>query len=123
MPPEYAPIGNYLSLPFYGDSCLLTPPKQLFNDSAIGGQARSDIVDYQILKIPSPYEFPNAKDIASLFPMPMCNGIILEEATIDSLQDVMHIGTLSASQIASCYLQRVYQTDSYIEYVFSAFLW
>lgn len=88
------------------------------NKSAVGAQTLSDIVDFQILKTPYPYEFPEAKDVINLFPMPMCNGITLEEATIDSLQDAMHSGILTSSQIVSCYLRRIYQTDSYIEYVF-----
>jgi len=48
--------------------------------------------------------------------MPLCNGIALEEASMDFLQDAMRSGILTSSQIASCYLQRIYQTDSYIEY-------
>ena len=79
----------------------------------------SNVVSAQDLSSPFPYEFPylgNASDVdAQRFPMPACNGIILEEATIDQLQEAMSTRRLTAVQIALCYLQRIYQTDSYIK--------
>lgn len=50
------------------------------------------------------------------FPMPLCHGFKLEEATIDQLQNAMNKGTLSSMKIVMCYLQRIYQTDSYLRY-------
>ncbi len=73
----------------------------------------------QTLENPYPYEFPNLKDEAivgrTLFPMPLCHGFKLEEATIDQMQERMSNGTLTSEKIALCYLQRVYQTDEYLK--------
>lgn len=43
----------------------------------------------QTLPNPYPYAFPNqfAANTSDLFPMPQCHGVIIEEATIDQLQD------------------------------------
>lgn len=108
---------SIVCLCLFTTTSAITILPSVLTESAIAVQNSSDIVDFQILKTPFPYEFPNAKDAANLFPMPLCNGIALEEASIDSLQDAMRSGILTSSQIASCYLQRIYQTDSYIEYV------
>ena len=73
----------------------------------------------EMLTTPFPYYFPNLGQSATdLFPMPDCNGFVLEEATIDQLQDVMGKGQLTSLQIAVCYLQRIQQTDEYIKYAF-----
>lgn len=48
--------------------------------------------------------------------MPNCNGVVLEEATIDEMQDAMRRGQLTSVTMAMCYLQRIYQTDEYIKY-------
>ena len=73
----------------------------------------------ETLTTPFPYYFPNLGQSATdLFPMPDCNGFVLEEATIDQLQDVMGKGQLTSLQIALCYLQRIQQTDEYIKYAF-----
>ncbi|MCJ1464114.1 hypothetical protein MMC07_002727 [Pseudocyphellaria aurata] len=47
--------------------------------------------------------------------MPKCNGVTLEEATIDQLQDAMNTGQLTTQQIVLCYMQRIYQTDMYLK--------
>ena len=80
-------------------------------------QNGSDVPQSQILETPFPYNFPNMEDPLKLFPMPLCNGLTLEEATIDQLQDAMSHGKLTSTQLITCYLQRIYQTDSYIKYV------
>ena len=73
----------------------------------------------ETLSTPFPYYFPKlGQNAADLFPMPDCNGFILEEATIDQLQDVMGKGRLTSLQIALCYLQRIQQTDEYVKYAF-----
>lgn len=77
----------------------------------------SDITQSQILETPFPYDFPNMEDQLNLFPMPLCNGLRLEEATIDQLQDAINHGRLTSTQLITCYLQRISQTDSYIKYV------
>ena len=62
----------------------------------------------ETLATPFPYYFPKlGQSAADLFPMPDCNGFVLEEATIDQLQDAMGMGQLTSLQIALCYLQRI----------------
>lgn len=46
--------------------------------------------------------------------MPQCQGITLEEATIDQLQDYMTDGTLTSVALLKCYLRRVRQVDEYV---------
>jgi hypothetical protein len=52
-----------------------------------------------------------------LFPMPLCHGLTLEEATIDQMQYALSNGKLTSQQLVECYMQRIYQTDQYIKYV------
>lgn len=80
-----------------------------------------DLAVTQVLEVPFPFEFPNKRNETDLFPMPKCNGFRLEEATIDQLQDAMNTGLLTTSQIVICYMQRIYQTDMYLEYDFFKF--
>ncbi|KAI7283593.1 amidase family protein [Hortaea werneckii] len=72
----------------------------------------------QLLSDPYPYEFPQAssKSIGN-FPMPPCNGTVIEDATIDQLQRNLEEGTLTAQQLVKCYLQRIDQTNDYINSV------
>jgi amidase len=78
----------------------------------------SQLVESQTLKSPYPYDFPLLKNglLADngQFPMPLCHGFKLEEATIDQLQQELSGGRLTSVQIAFCYLQRIYHTDEYI---------
>ena len=70
----------------------------------------------QILQNPFPYYFPqeNASP-AQLFAIPLCNGLKIEEATIDTLQSFLANGSLTSVQLVSCYIQRSYQTAEYIK--------
>lgn len=54
-------------------------------------------------------------DTPALFAMPPCGpaGFALEEATIDQMQAAMANGTLTAQQLAACYLLRNYQVSAY----------
>ena len=80
----------------------------------------SDLAASEVLNEPFPYYFPDQNDTANLFPMPQCNGITLEEATIDQLHQYMSQGQLTSVQLIICYMQREYQTREYIKYVLSA---
>jgi len=78
----------------------------------------SQVVDAQTLDSPFPYQFPllgsgNAAN-SGQFPMPLCHGFKLEEATIDQLQQAMQDGTLTSVKIVTCYLERIGQTDGYL---------
>lgn len=73
----------------------------------------------ETLSAPFPYDFPNQDDsnTSGLFPMPRCHGITIEEATIDQLQQHLSNGNLTSQQLAVCYLQRIWQTNDYINSV------
>ncbi|KAF7189109.1 putative amidase [Pseudocercospora fuligena] len=73
----------------------------------------------QILLQPYGDEFPasNASGTTGLFPTARCHGFKIEEATIDQLQDYMKNGSITAQQLAVCYVQRMWQTDDYINSV------
>lgn len=71
----------------------------------------------QVLNDPFPYSFPRInEDVSQLFPMPLCNGFELEEATIDEIQMALSTGQLTSVQLLSCYLDRKYQVDNYLRY-------
>ncbi|KAI7488016.1 amidase family protein [Hortaea werneckii] len=72
----------------------------------------------QLLFDPYPYEFPQmSSESNGNFPMPPCNGTVIEDATIDQLQEYLGEGSLTAQQLAKCYLQRIDQTNDYINSV------
>ena len=73
----------------------------------------TDLVASENLETPFPFYFPDDRAPDNLFPMPDCNGFILEEATVDYLQNAMNKGQLTSTKIALCYLQRIYQTNGY----------
>lgn len=70
----------------------------------------------QLLTTPHPYEFPS-DSVAGIdrFPMPLCNGFKLEEASIDQIQAAFTAGTLTTKQVAKCYVDRIKQTNDYIK--------
>lgn len=85
------------------------------------GYNATQLVDSQDLLNPYPYEFPLLQN-GSLadtgqFPMPLCHGFKLEEASIDQLQEELSSGRLTSVQIVMCFMQRIYQTDEYIRSV------
>jgi amidase len=85
--------------------------------SLCGAQTNlTDVLSIDPLLNPFPYYFPSGDAVGSstLFPMPTCQGITLEEATIDQLQGYMSDGTLTSSALLKCYLRRVRQVDEYI---------
>lgn len=51
-----------------------------------------------------------------LFPMPLCNGFKLEEATIDQMQQALSKSQFNSQQLVTCYLRRIYQTQQYLKY-------
>lgn len=59
------------------------------------------------------YSFPQT-DSAELFPMASCNGVTLEEATIDQLQAYMADGSLTAENLVRCYLDRYFQINPFV---------
>lgn len=85
--------------------------------SLCGAQTNlTDVLSIDPLLDPFLYYFPSEDAVGSstLFPMPTCQGITLEEATIDQLQGYMSDGTLTSSALLKCYLRRVRQVDEYI---------
>ncbi|CAK1361316.1 putative amidase [Cercospora beticola] len=71
----------------------------------------SEVADYQA--------FPgqNVANSSNLFPMPLCHGHQIEEASIDQIQSYLTQSTLTSQQLAFCYMQRMWQTDDYLNAV------
>ncbi|KAL5360513.1 amidase signature domain-containing protein [Aspergillus floccosus] len=86
--------------------------------SAIAASAAHDadpLVASQILTDPYAYDFPRlGASGASLFPMRLCQGFKLEEASVDDLQQRMSNGSLTSVQLLDCYLDRIHQTQPYL---------
>lgn len=75
----------------------------------------NDPASAQVLIDPFPYHYPkeDATPMA-LFPMPLCKGITLEEATVDQLQGYMNDGIITAVDIVMCYFARYNQVNGYV---------
>jgi hypothetical protein len=105
---------------WYGSPTVAIAVLAILSPSRAGPTRRED--DYnaesQVLTSPYPFNFPvlqeGAASNSGQFPMPLCHGFKLEEATIDQLQDAMQDGKLSSKKLVECYLQRIYQVDFYI---------
>jgi amidase len=84
-----------------------------------GDDDSSELVSQQILASPFPYFFPQLQSgdaaTSGQFPMPLCHGFKLEEATIDQLQKAMKDGVLTSAKIVRCYLERIHQTDAFLK--------
>ena len=86
------------------------------DDVIISSNPQSYNASSQILTDPFPFDFPRLdSEPVDLFPMPLCHGFTLEEATIDQLQDAMGKGELTSVQIVECYLKREQQIGSYVK--------
>ncbi|KIV91474.1 hypothetical protein PV10_06010 [Exophiala mesophila] len=48
------------------------------------------------------------------FALPLCNGVDIKDATIDSLQTWMTEGRLTSQDLVTCYLARIEQTNGYL---------
>ncbi|CAI4870503.1 AHL_G0006520.mRNA.1.CDS.1 [Saccharomyces cerevisiae] len=59
------------------------------------------------------FVYPQTQSV-ELFPMNMCRGITLEDATIDQLQGYFDKGVLSSEDVVRCYLDRYFQLNSYV---------
>ncbi|KAJ6139924.1 hypothetical protein N7471_006410, partial [Penicillium samsonianum] len=83
--------------------------------SSVVAQESDCLVDSQILTDPYLYDFPRlGADGAAQFAMRPCHGFKLEEATIDQIQAELEIGTFTGVQLLKCYMDRVYQTQPYL---------
>lgn len=56
-----------------------------------------------------------AAEPALLFPIATCGSITLEEASINELQLAMTNGSLTSRQLVECYLDRIFQTNEYLQ--------
>lgn len=77
-------------------------------------------VSSQTLTDPYPYYFPVAgaqKEDETPFPMPLCYGTRIEEASIVELQGYLTDGTLTSAKLLECYLRRIMQVDTFVECV------
>ncbi|KAJ5199719.1 Amidase [Penicillium cf. griseofulvum] len=82
----------------------------------VSSVAQADsLVDSQILTDPYLYDFPRlGGNGAEQFAMRPCHGFKLEEATIDQIQAQLEIGTFTGVQLLECYMDRVHQTQPYL---------
>lgn len=106
----------FLSLATHIRAPMIILANSSITASSLDSYNASDPITSQILDSPFPYNFPKilTPDPADLFPMPACNGFMLEEATIYEMQDAMAKGQLTSVQIAKCYLRKVWQVDEYV---------
>ncbi|CAG9982978.1 unnamed protein product [Clonostachys byssicola] len=51
------------------------------------------------------------------FPMSLCNGVNIEDATVKELQHLMSIGQLSSQDLVECYIKRINQTNEFLRSV------
>lgn len=88
------------------------------SDNSSSNQDVDALVMSQVLTDPYAYDFPHVDaNGADLFPMRPCKGHQLLEASIDDLQQLLSAGKLTTVDLLQCYLERIYQTDSYLKYV------
>ncbi|KAF2769849.1 amidase signature enzyme [Teratosphaeria nubilosa] len=50
----------------------------------------------------------------SVFPVPLCNGICIEDATISTLQRLLTLGFLTSEALTACYLERIAATNDHL---------
>lgn len=71
----------------------------------------TQVIENQELEAPYPYEFPVLQNgslaDSGQFPMPLCHGFKLEEATIDQLQQALSNGTMTSVKLALCYMKKI----------------
>jgi len=61
-----------------------------------------------------PLSLGQYNDPSTPFPMPLCYGYVIEEASIDTLQSYMSTGNLTSVQLTKCFLQRISQLNPYL---------
>ncbi|KAL8709204.1 MAG: hypothetical protein Q9225_007489 [Loekoesia sp. 1 TL-2023] len=62
-----------------------------------------------------PSENVTTSSAKALNTLDLCNGVSIEEATIDKLQSYLSDGKLTSVQLTTCYMQRVFQVERYIK--------
>ncbi|KAI4231323.1 MAG: hypothetical protein L6R40_007768 [Gallowayella cf. fulva] len=61
-----------------------------------------------------PVESVTVDVVQTLNTLDRCNGLVVEEATIDQFQDYMSSGRLTSVQLTACYRNRIVEVDPYI---------
>ncbi|RAH72487.1 amidase family protein [Aspergillus aculeatinus CBS 121060] len=86
---------------------------------AAASSAQNDsLVTQQLDLQPYPYDFPKLGTNGSdLFPMRLCHGFKLEEASIDEIQAELEAKNFTGVQLLQCYLERIYQVQPYVNAV------
>ena len=97
-------------------------PTRCDNSTSVIARNLASFAEAQDLNSPYPFYFPvlqnGTASNSGQFPMPLCNGFKLEEATIDQMQAAFANGTLTTVSLVLCYIRRIQQTDFYLEYVY-----
>jgi amidase len=101
-----------------GVALLLALVAQVKGTATYDPSNATALADNQVLNDPFPYYFPElGASPADLFAFPPCNGITIEDASIDELQGYLQSGKLTSVDLVTCYVQRSYQTGEYINSV------
>lgn len=53
--------------------------------------------------------------VETLNTLNLCNGVVIEEATIDQLQAFMALGKLTSVQLTTCCINRVFHVERFIK--------
>lgn len=80
----------------------------------VNGIRASQLLDHDFLSR-YPVENVTINAIETLNTVALCNGVVIEEATIDQLQGYMAEGKLSSVQLTACCMDRVFQVERYIK--------
>lgn len=111
-----------MSLLLYASSLLILFLALVSSSYSAYVNSRNTCVSYQdvltFLESAALDYFPNKEeDATELFPMSPCNGVTIEDATIDELQEAMEEGSLTSVELLWCYLERIHQVEEYVTYV------
>ncbi|PYH49294.1 amidase family protein [Aspergillus saccharolyticus JOP 1030-1] len=85
---------------------------------AAASAQNDSLVTQQLDLQPYPFDFPKLGTNGSdLFPMRLCHGFKLEEASIDEIQAELEAKNFTGVQLLQCYLERIYQVQPYVNAV------
>lgn len=90
----------------------------MLSDSAMSssgeGDFESQLLDHSFLN-QYPLQDVTNDPVKSLNTLDLCNGVRVEEATIDELQYYLSNGNLTSIQLTACYIRRVFELERFIK--------
>ncbi|KAL8767687.1 MAG: hypothetical protein Q9209_005867 [Squamulea sp. 1 TL-2023] len=91
----------------------LAPPLIVNKTLRVGNAHGLQLLDHEFL-IRYPLENVTVNAAEKLNTLDLCNDVVIEEATIDQLQNYMSEGKLTSVQLTACYINRVFQVEGFI---------